>query len=135
MIIDTSALIAILKSEPGADQLAEAILADPAPKMSAVTAVELYAVADVRGEPAQAARVDNLVKTLRITIVGFDETQARLARQAYRDYGKGSGHQAKLNLGDCYSYALAAHTSEPLLCVGEDFIHTDIVSALPAPQD
>lgn len=135
MIIDTSAVIAILKGEPDSARLAETILADPAPKMSAATAVELYAVADVRSEPAQASRVDNLVRTLHITIVAFDESQARIARQAYRDYGKGSGHRARLNLGDCYSYALAAYTGEPLLYVGDDFIHTDIESAIPRSQD
>ncbi len=129
MIVDTSALVAILRSEPGNENWIETILVDPAPKLSAATAVELYAVADVRGEPAQSRRIDALLKTLQISIVAFDPEQADIARAAYRDYGRGSGHRAKLNLGDCFSYALAAQTGEPLLFVGKDFIHTDLRSA------
>ena len=130
MIVDTSALIAILKSEPGHEKLVRALINDPAPKMSAASAVELYAVADVRGQPAQRRRVDELIRTLRITIVAFDQDQAIIARDAYRDFGRGSGHPAKLNLGDCYSYALAAHTGEPLLFVGNDFALTDLQPAI-----
>ncbi|MDR0283596.1 MAG: type II toxin-antitoxin system VapC family toxin [Propionibacteriaceae bacterium] len=131
MIVDTSAIVAILKSEPGHEALRRALLADRAPKMSAATVVELYAVADVRGEPAQGRRVDELLKALGITIIAFDQDQAALARAAYRDFGRGSGHPAKLNLGDCYAYALAAATGEPLLFVGFDFTHTDLQAALP----
>jgi len=71
--------------------------------------------------------VDALLTTLNIAIVPFDEAQAQVARQAYRDFGRGSGHPAKLNLGDCFTYALAARTLEPLLFVGDDFPHTDLV--------
>jgi ribonuclease VapC len=130
MIVDTSAIIAILGSEAGHESLSKAILSDLAPKLSAATAVELYAVADSRGAPAQRRRVDELLKTLHISIVAFDEDQARIARDAYRDFGRGSGHPAKLNLGDCYSYALAAQTGEPLLFVGNDFTHTDLQAVL-----
>ena len=126
MIVDTSAVVAILRNEPGWESLFRELQADADPKMSAATVVELYAVADVRGEPAQGRRVDTLLKTLRIRIIPFDDTQAQLARQAYHDFGKGSGHPAKLNLGDCFSYALAAYTSEPLLFVGNDFSRTDL---------
>ncbi|MDR0416959.1 MAG: type II toxin-antitoxin system VapC family toxin [Propionibacteriaceae bacterium] len=132
MIVDTSAVVAILEGEPGHEALARAILADPEPKMSAATAVELYAVADRRGQPAQSRRVDALLAALRLRIVSFDQAQAALAREAYRDFGKGSGHPARLNLGDCFSYALAAHTGEPLLFTGGDFAHTDLQPALPA---
>ncbi|MDR1264410.1 MAG: type II toxin-antitoxin system VapC family toxin [Propionibacteriaceae bacterium] len=131
MIVDTSAVVAILRREPGHESLAGAILADPAPKMSAATAVGLYAVADVRGAPAEAARVDAVLRTLRVEIVPFDEPQAQLARQAYRRFGKGSGSRAGLNLGDVFAYALAAQTVEPLLFVGHDFSHTDIEPAAP----
>jgi ribonuclease VapC len=130
MIVDTSAVIAILKGEPGHESLTKAILADPDPRMSAATAVELYAVADIRGQPAQRRRIDALLTTLRIRLVPFDETQAQIARNAYSDFGRGSGHPAKLNLGDCFSYALAAHTGEPLLFVGDDFTTTDLQPAL-----
>lgn len=129
MIVDTSAIVALLRDEPGADALAMAILADPSPKMSAATAVELYAVADVRGAPAEARRVDALLKKLGIRLVPFDDTQAAIAREAYRDFGRGSGHSAKLNLGDTFAYALATHTGEPLLYVGDDFSRTDVRSA------
>jgi ribonuclease VapC len=70
--------------------------------------------------------VDRLLRAYEIQIVPFDEEQARVAAQAYRDYGRGSGHPAGLNLGDTYSYALAHVTGEPLLFVGDDFVHTDI---------
>jgi ribonuclease VapC len=136
MIVDTSAIVAILRREPGHEALARAILADPSPKMSAATAVELYAVADVRGAPAEAARVDAALATLRIEIVAFDERQAAIARRAYHDFGKGSRSRARLNLGDTFSYALAARVAEPLLYVGDDFTHTDMTaSSLLATPD
>jgi len=130
MIVDTSAVVAILQGEADSEALSSAILADQEPKMSAATVVELYAVADVRGAPAEARRVDTLLKQLRIRIVAFDEAQATIAREAYRDFGRGSGHAAKLNLGDTFSYALAAQSGEPLLYVGNDFGQTDLRSAL-----
>jgi ribonuclease VapC len=126
MIVDTSAVVAILNGEPEAETFIAAIVADPDPQMSAPTAVELHAVADGRGEPAQARRVDQLLDTLGIRIVAFDAHQAEIARAAYRDFGKGSGHRAKLNLGDCFTYALAAATGQPLICKGDDFPHTDL---------
>jgi len=129
MIVDTSAIVAILRQEPNSQALAVAVLSDPEPKMSAATYVELCAVTDVRGAPAEAKRVDALLKQLSIRIMPFDVEQAAVAREAYRDFGRGSGHLAKLNLGDTFSYALAATTGEPLLCVGDDFIHTDLVMA------
>lgn len=130
MIVDTSAVVAILKAESGYEALATAILADPDPQMSAATLVELYAVADVRGQPAQGRRVDSLLAILHIRIVPFDADQAGIAREAYRDFGKGSGHPAKLNLGDCFSYALAASTGESLIFTGTDFSHTDLRLAI-----
>ena len=130
MILDTSAIVAILRGEPDSGALTDAILSDAAPKISAATAVELYAVADGRGQPAQARRVDALLEALNVQFVPFDAAQARLARAAYRDFGRGSGHPARLNLGDCFSYALAAQTGEPLLFVGHDFTATDLRPAL-----
>ena len=130
MIVDTSAIIAILKGEPGHLSLMKTILADPDPKISAATLVEVHAVADQRGQPAQSRRVNNLLRVLRIRAIPFDEDQARAASEAYNIFGKGSGHPAKLNLGDCFSYALAACLSEPLLFVGDDFSRTDIQPAV-----
>jgi ribonuclease VapC len=129
VIIDTSAVVAILKGEPGSESLAAAIVADPDPKMSAATAVELYAVADRRGAPAQARRLDAILAKLRVRLVACDAAQAAIAREAYRDFGRGSGHPAKLNLGDCFAYALAAQSGEPLLFTGADFARTDIQAA------
>jgi len=126
MIVDTSAIVAILKGEPGHLALMKTIVADPDPKISAATLVEVHAVADQRGQPAQSRRVNNLLRVLRIRVVPFDEDQARVASEAYAIFGEGSGHPSKLNLGDCFSYALAACLLEPLLFVGDDFSHTDI---------
>ena len=75
-------------------------------------------------------RVDVLLAKFGIQVIPFDENQARLARAAYRDYGRGSGRPAHLNMGDCFSYALAAVTGEPLLFVGDDFTHTDLTPGL-----
>lgn len=97
--------------------------------MSAATYVELCAVLYRRGRPEVSRMVDRLLSAYGIRIEAFDADQARVAAQAYRDYGRGSGHPAGLNLGDSYSYALAAMTDEPLLYLGNDFAHTDIGSA------
>ena len=73
--------------------------------------------------------MERLLDLWEIETVAFDPAQAEIASQAYRDFGRGSGHPAALNLGDCYSYALAVATGEPLLFVGDDFVHTDVVAA------
>ena len=130
MIVDTSAIVAILKGETGHLSLMKTIVNDPDPKISAATLVELHAVADQRGRPAQGRRVNNLLRVLRIRVVPFDEDQARAASEAYAIFGKGSGNPAGLNLGDCFSYALSACLSEPLLFVGDNFPRTDIQSAM-----
>jgi ribonuclease VapC len=75
-------------------------------------------------------RYDELIEEAQITIEPVTMEQARIARQAYRDYGKGSGHPAQLNFGDCFSYALARDKREPILFKGDDFGHTDLRSAL-----
>ena len=92
--------------------------------------VELRAVLQRRDRPEIARMADRLLAAYGIEIEFFDAEQARVAAQAYRDYGSGSGHRARLNLGDSYSYALAHIAGEPLLFLGDDFIHTDIPSAL-----
>lgn len=129
MILDTSAILAIIRGEPGAEHLAELIAAEAAPRMSAATAVELNAVVTRRLPTEKVRLVNRLLQTWNVEIVPFDENQSRIASRAYDDYGKGSGHLAQLNLGDCFSYALAVATSEPLLFVGSDFIHTDVEHA------
>lgn len=130
MIIDTSALIAILRREPEAAALAEAIEAAEQCRISAANYLEAAIVIDGRRDPVASRRFDDLLQEAEIAIEPVDAEQARLAREAYRDYGKASGHPARLNFGDCFSYALARSRREPLLFKGEDFTHTDIASAL-----
>lgn len=129
MIVDSSAIVAILRREPGHEHLAEVLATAGERVISAATYVETGIVADTRG-PIPGRRLDELLADFAIDIASFTPEQARLARQAYRDYGRGSGHPAQLNFGDCFSYALAAERREPLLYVGDDFVHTDIRSGL-----
>ncbi|HVC83536.1 MAG TPA: type II toxin-antitoxin system VapC family toxin [Chloroflexota bacterium] len=129
MILDSSALIAILRAEPEASIMAQALAEAVDRRLSAANFVEVGAVIDRGGDPVASRRFDDLLRTARITIVPVTETQARLARQAYRDFGKGSGHPAQLNFGDCFAYALARDLNEPLLFLGRDFVHTDITPA------
>ena len=130
MIIDTSALIAILRDEADAPGFAEAIAAARTRRISAASYVEVGAVIDAARDPVASRRVDELLATASVTIEPVTVEQARLARAAYRDFGKGSGHQAGLNFGDCFAYALAIATGEPLLFKGSDFGHTDVVPAM-----
>lgn len=130
MIVDTSAIVAVLRAEPGWERFDEALRADPDPQMSAATYTELGVVVDRLEDPVISRRLDSLLTAWGITIVAFNADQARIARRAYADFGRGSGHRAGLNLGDCFTYALTAECGEPLLFKGEDFTHTDIQSAL-----
>ena len=129
MIIDMSALVAILRDEPEAKDCALAIERNPTRRVSAANFVETALVIDGSRDPIASRRFDDLVKEARIVIEPVSEAQARIAREAYRDFGRGSGHPAKLNFGDCFGYALAKTTGEPLLFKGDDFIHTDIIPA------
>ena len=132
MIVDSSAIVAIWLGEPAAVALSKILLDEPQVSMSAATYVELCCVLDNRRAPENGRRLDSLLEDYGIDIVSFTPEQAKLARSAYRDFGKGSGHAAQLNLGDCFSYALASQTGEALLFTGEDFSHTDLVPAWPA---
>lgn len=129
MIVDSSALIAVLEEEEEADDIRN-LLADLGGQISAATLVEVRIVAFGRGGATGLRRLDALIAQAELSIVPFDETQADAATDAYRDYGRGSGHPAKLNLGDAFSYALAYVSDEPLLYVGDDFSRTDVRSAL-----
>ena len=126
MIIDTSALIAVLRGEPEAAAFVDALAGSSSTAISAGTYLEASIVVDSNRDPVLSARFDELVDVAGIEVVPVDAHVARIARQAYRDYGKGSGHPAGLNFGDCFSYALARSTGEALLCKGDDFVHTDI---------
>jgi len=129
MILDTSVLIAILRFEAEAPEFARIIERVPQPRISAVSYVETAAVIDGSKDPIASRRFDELIETAQIAIEPVTEAQAHIARQAYRDFGKTSGHPAKLNFGDCFSYALAKSKAEPLLFKGRDFSHTDVKSA------
>lgn len=130
MIIDTSAIIAILRAEPEAYEFAAAIEAARSLHVSAVNFVEAAIVIDGSRDPIASRQFDNFVTEAELRIEPVDEAQARIAREAYRDFGRGSGHPAKLNFGDCFAYALSRTRREPLLFKGRDFTHTDIVPAL-----
>jgi ribonuclease VapC len=130
VIVDSSALIAILSDAPEAEACARAITAAAHRRISAVTFVETAVVIDSRRDPVASRRLDELIHETAISIEPVDEMQAVMAREAYRDFGRGSGHPARLNFGDCFAYALARRRGEPLLFKGNDFVHTDIASAL-----
>jgi ribonuclease VapC len=125
MVIDTSAVVAILRSEPAAPRLTAALDADPVRRMSAATLVETGIVMLTRYGEHGEREVDLFVQRAAIDVIAVSEEHAELARGAYRQYGKGR-HPAGLNFGDCFSYALAAALDEPLLFVGDDFSKTDI---------
>ena len=128
MIIDTSAIIAILRDEPEAKSCARAIADATIRRVSAVNFVESAVVIDASRDPIATRRFDDFIKAANISTEPVTATQAQIARGAYRDFGKGSGHPAKLNFGDCFAYALAKESGEPLLFKGGDFAHTDITS-------
>jgi ribonuclease VapC len=125
MIIDTSALLAILFDEPEGSELLRLVVEAPTRLMSAANTLEAWIVADRHPNPAKAPALDALIETVGIDIEPVTEAQARLAREAYKTYGKGR-HPAGLNYGDCFAYALAKATGLPLLFKGEDFSRTDI---------
>ena len=127
MIVETSAFVAILGKEPLADRLVSAIRnAGEEAIMSAASYVESCIVVDSQGKPVLSERVDTLLNELGVTIVPITVAHARHARHAYRLFGKGTGHKASLNFGDCFAYALAKETGERILFVGDDFGHTDL---------
>lgn len=131
MIVDTSALIAILRGEADAEQMSLALEQAQTPRrMSSATYLETCLVIDASTDPVLSRNLDRLIEIAQIEIVDFSADQARLARQAYSDFGKGSGHPAQLNFGDCFAYALARAFDEPILFKGSDFGQTDLVSAL-----
>ena len=130
MILDASAVIVILRDEPEAARFAQAIQDAGHRRISAVNYVEAAGVIDGSRDPVASRQFDDLLREAGVTIEPVTQVQARIARDAYRDFGKGSGHPAKLNFGDCFAYALAKDMGEPLLFKGGDFSHTDVASAL-----
>lgn len=128
MIVDTSALIAIIRDEPERDAFARLLLRSPA-RISAANWFEATMVAD-GSRVGAGSRLDRIVESARLTIEPVTEAHARAARIAFRRYGRGSGSPARLNFGDCFAYALSATSGEPLLFKGDDFTHTDVLAAV-----
>ena len=131
MIVDTAAFIAILRDEPEAPFCAMAIELAAQRRVSAANFLETAIVIDGSRDPVASRRFDDLVREAQLIVEPVTEAQARIAREAYRDFGKGSGHPAQLNFGDCFAYALAKATGEALLFKGNDFTHTDITPVRP----
>lgn len=128
MILDTSAIIAILRDEPEAAAIAQTLEQAEHCRVSAVSYVEAAVVIDAARSPVSSRRLDDFFSRAEIVVESVSPHQAKIAREAYRDFGKGR-HKAGLNFGDCFAYALAKDKSEPLLFKGDDFRHTDVEPA------
>jgi len=130
MIVDASAILAILLDEPEADAMTDKLTEQTArPAMSPFNFLEAAVRVDGLSSEAKSARFDELLHVLRIDIVPATPEQALIARETYARFGKGN-HAAKLNLGDCFAYALSKARNEPLLFKGDDFRKTDVEAAL-----
>jgi ribonuclease VapC len=129
VIVDTSAMMAILLLEPEAAAFSEILLRANRPRMSAGNLVELTVTSTRRELPIASTLVEAAVRRARLVIEPVTLEQAAIARSAYLAYGRGQ-HRARLNFGDCFAYALAKATGEPLLYKGDDFGLTDVKSAL-----
>jgi len=131
--VDTSALAAIFLKEPDAGHFADALWSTPGALISAATLLELTIVLATRNRqaaPDTIREIDEFVLSAAMAVEAVTEGQTRIARVAYLRYGKGTGHPAQLNFGDCFAYALAKAMDVPLLYKGDDFAKTDIASAL-----
>jgi ribonuclease VapC len=127
MVIDTSAIMAILQLEPEAELFATLIEVSPVRLISSVSVLEAGIIAEARKGEAGAQELDALLAQSRATVSAFDLQQAEVAREAFRRFGKGR-HPAALNFGDCAAYALSRVSGEPLLFKGTDFGQTDVVA-------
>lgn len=130
LVVDTSAVVAILQAEPGSDRLVEQLVAATSRLMSAATRVEVGIVLEARFGPGGADVLARLLRDADITVVPVGEEDAQRALGAWRRFGKGR-HPAALNYGDCFAYALAESSGSPLLCTGDDFAATDLVTERP----
>jgi ribonuclease VapC len=136
MVIDSSAVIAILLKEPDAGCVESTILKQPLRYLSAASMVESSIVLDRRHGDRASGELDSFILRMEIEVVPVSLEQAKVAREAFRQYGKGR-HKAGLNFGDCFSYALAKVSGETLLYKGNDFALTDLAatSLPPSPQN
>lgn len=130
MIVDTSILVCLLREEPETPQFLSILLGQYGNlKMASANYLEAAIVIDANDDSVLSGRLDQLVAHFGIEVVPVTQEQARIARAAYRRFGKGH-HPAALNFGDCFAYALAMETGEPLLFKGDDFARTDVIPAL-----
>ena len=132
MVIDTSAIVAVLFDESDQRLYDDAIAASAVRLLSAVTRVELCCVIEGRKGEAGRGQLDRFLALTGAEIISVTPQQAGIAIDGFRRFGKGR-HRAALNIGDCFSYALAIATGQPLLFKGNDFVHTDVRPALPPP--
>jgi ribonuclease VapC len=130
MVIDTSAVAAILRDEPERRPFNETIEAAPDRHLSAATLVQRSIVFETRHGADAIRELDLFIATAAIQIVPVDAEQAHAAREGFRRFGKGR-HPARLNVGDCFSYAMARVLDQPLLLKGDDFSKTDVIAAVP----
>lgn len=130
MIVDTSALVAVIFGEEHAESILDALAATPEPRISAVSLLEVSIVVDAQHDPILSRFLDDFLTVANLAVEPVTAEHAAIARAAYRDFGRVSGHPAKLNYGDCFSYALAKTSDAPLLFVGDDFTHTDLRAAI-----
>lgn len=130
MIIDTSAVVAILADEQDAIRYVSKLWESAGATISAANYLECGIVLDNGPDPRVGRALDQFLLESKIAITSVTPEMARRARSAYRDFGKGSGHRARLNFGDCFAYALATECNDTLLYKGDDFGHTDVRSAL-----
>src|SRR5580658_10604505 len=126
MVIDTSAVVAILRQESGAEGLLSRLTAAGSRRISAATLLETAIVLEGKSGERGGEHLDLFLARAKIEVEPVTDEQVRIARKAWRRYGKGSGHAARLNFGDCFSYALAQSLGEELLYKGADFAHTDV---------
>lgn len=130
MIVDSSALIAILAGEPDAEELNDVLSGAVRRALSVANYLEAAIVLDRHPARRAGEKLDRYLVTGQVELADVTESQARIARAAYRNFGRGTGHPAGLNFGDCFAYALAIDRDESLLYKGNDFKHTDVRSAL-----
>lgn len=129
IVVDTSAVMAVVRAEPGADWLSRRLQESDRRLMSSGSGLELGMVLESR---TRTVTTLDALRSLQIEITSFDEAQFELGLRAWRKYGKGR-HPASLNFGDCFTYALAKITGYPILCVGNDFALADLAILTPPP--
>ena len=130
MVIDTSAVVAILRQESGAEGLLRRLTGAGSRRISAASLLETAIVLEGKSGERGGEQLDLFLARAQIEVAPVTLEQVRIARTAWRRYGKGSGHAARLNFGDCFSYALAQSLGDELLYVGADFAHTDVAHAI-----